>query len=670
MLVLTVSFLMLPFTTTWVTNENTKAYESPTEIMNYTAEAFTEKFTGTIPAKAFVGPDNAFDVVNASIHAATTTFYLEVYTLSSQNLIDSLIYAKVINGVDVIVLLEFDHVSGDEDDYNEQSSYLLDDAGIEVLWTTPDYDFTHAKFWVVDSEYTYVYSGNWAPSSLPADTDARTNREMGLMFESLEIAEKYEDIFFEDYAKATAYSGINPSNILPSESSGTYEPVKPNPLTITEYMEVIPIFSPNNSYSMLLSLIENATTTIDVQQQYLTNTCELTYDLIDAANRGIEIRVMFPKPNTASKNVTEILLQNGIDVRFSYSLYNHNKFILVDGEYVSVSSINWSNGSVVDNREAGAIVKNTNIADYFADVFENDWENLTNIPTGFSGDVNILAPLDKEILDGNFLVEAEFLLENYTKGEIKIDGVVKHTWTDPSGEESHSMDTTTIANGIHTMTVVGTTDDVEEISDEVEFQVINVDDWLMLISEVKYDGVSGTDSEFIELYNDFAFDVDISGWEIYDGESSWFFPDGTIFDSKDILILVRDTATFNSEMTALGVDYYPPDFEYSGPQLGNDGDEVMFLDADAVLRDACVWGDGTLSGHTSWSGTMTDDLSLQRDPANMDTDDCSVDFVADTPAPGYVTIELTTFPWPGFLIVGTIFAISITSVLIRKYSKK
>ncbi|MHA1532785.1 MAG: hypothetical protein ACTSR6_12400, partial [Candidatus Heimdallarchaeota archaeon] len=128
---------MLPFTTTWVKNENASAFENPTDITNYTTEAFTEKFTGTIPAKAFVGPDNAFAVVDASIHAAVTSLYLEVYTLSSQNLIVSLIYAKVTNGVDVIVLLEFDHVSGFEDDYTEQAAYDLDAAGVEVLWTTP-----------------------------------------------------------------------------------------------------------------------------------------------------------------------------------------------------------------------------------------------------------------------------------------------------------------------------------------------------------------------------------------------------------------------------------------------------------------------------------------------------------------------------------------------------
>jgi len=273
LLVLTVSFLLLPFTTTWVKNKNTSAYENPTEITNYTTEAFTEKFKGTIPAKAFVGPDNAFEVVNASIHAAATSLYLEVYTLSSQNLIEALIYADESNDVEVIVLLEFDHVSGYEDDYTEQAAYLLDDRGVEVLWTTPDYTFTHAKFWVVDSQYTYVYSGNWAPSSLPADTDARNNREMGLMFDETDIATFYEDIFFEDYAKATAYSGTNPGHTLPSEDSGTYVPVKVSPLTLTEYMEVIPIFSPNNSYAMLLSLVENATTTIDVQQQYMTHTC-------------------------------------------------------------------------------------------------------------------------------------------------------------------------------------------------------------------------------------------------------------------------------------------------------------------------------------------------------------------------------------------------------------
>ncbi|MHA1440970.1 MAG: phospholipase D-like domain-containing protein [Candidatus Heimdallarchaeota archaeon] len=631
----------------------------------------TQTFTGTSTVTCFVGPDSAYDVIMASLDAAATSFYLEVYTLSSEPLVNRLV-AAADRGVDVQVSLSDDRVSGYEDDYTEEAAYRLDQAGVIVTWCSSSFTYTHAKFWIVDSQEAFVYTGNWAPSSIPQVNIARTNRELGFMFDDAAIATFYETVFFDDQGIGTPYAGTEPhlGNLQGNETGGTYTHPFDTPPTYTEYLEVTPLFAPDNSYPLLKSLIDNATTTIDVSQQYVNLDCALTYDLIAAADRGVAVRVLMPEPGSSSQNTTELLLGHGIDVRFFKGLgHNHNKHVCADGQVTSISSINWSNNSVVNNRESGAVVKSTNVATYFKTVFDYDW-GLSEEPTGYSGDVNILAPLDKEILDGNYLVEAEFLLENYTTGEIKIDGVLKHTWTNPSTEESHSLDTTTIANGIHTMTVVGTTEGAEEISDEIEIQVINVDDWLMLISEVRYDAVTETSGEFIELYNAFGFDVDISFWEISDGESSWFFPDDTVFGSDDILILARDTATYTSEMTALGVEFYAPDFEYTGIILRNDGDEVMFLDAEGGLKDACVWGDVTLSGHTSWAGTMTEDLSLQRDPANKDTDDCSVDFTEYEPAPGYVTIEITTLPWPGFLIIGTIFAISITSIIVRKYSRK
>lgn len=664
LLVLTVSFLFLPFTTTWVKNENTSAYENPTEITNYTAEAFTEKFKGIIPAKAFVGPDNAFEVVNASIHAATTSLYLEVYTLSSRNLIDSLIYAKTTNGVDVIVLLEFDHVSGYEDDYTEQAAYNLSNAGVEVLWTTPDYTFTHAKFWVVDSQYTYVYSGNWAPSSLPADTDARTNREMGLMFNETDIAIFYEDIFFEDYAKATAYSGTDPGFTLPSEDSGTYVPVKVSPLELTEYMEVIPIFSPNNSYAMLLSLIENATTTIDVQQQYLTETCELTYDLIDAANSGVTVRVMYPEPTTASKNVTELLLQNGIEVRFSYSLYNHNKFLLVDGETVSVSSINWSNGSVVDNREAGAIVKNTNIANYLADVFEWDWENYTHIPSGFLSDVEITKPLLNTVADGTIEVEAGFYIGPFTTGTLYIDNVLVNTWTTPDGLETYNLDTTTYTDGIHQLKVIGTPSVGDPIIVEHDFNIVNLDWWGIVISEVRFDAVTETSGEFFELYNDFSFDVAIGGWTVSDNLATYTILADTVFLADDILVFVRDSAVYTTEMNDLGITSPVFDYVYDSLILGNTGD-ILVLDGPHGNVDAVVWGTGTYTGVTAWTGTIDDTESLQRDPANQDTDDCSVDFIVRVPNPGTVYVTETPSGFiPGFIFSTTLSAVAVVTLVI------
>ena len=119
-------------------------------------EITTTTFKGTYNITTFVGPDNAFEVVKSSIRAATTSFYLEVYTLSSEVLVDELIAAYG-RGVDVVIQLSERRVSGIETNYTIESAWRLHNAGIDVSWIDEtQFSFTHSKFWIVDSQIAYV----------------------------------------------------------------------------------------------------------------------------------------------------------------------------------------------------------------------------------------------------------------------------------------------------------------------------------------------------------------------------------------------------------------------------------------------------------------------------------------------------------------------------------
>jgi phosphatidylserine/phosphatidylglycerophosphate/cardiolipin synthase-like enzyme len=52
----------------------------------------------------------------------------------------------------------------------------------------------------------------------------------------------------------------------------------------------------------------------------------------------------------------------------------HNKGIVVDSRAVLVSSQNWSAEGVLQNRDAGLIIHNAAIAQYFEAIFLQDWE--------------------------------------------------------------------------------------------------------------------------------------------------------------------------------------------------------------------------------------------------------------------------------------------------------
>ncbi|MCG3221409.1 MAG: hypothetical protein H7641_08510, partial [Candidatus Heimdallarchaeota archaeon] len=127
----------------------------------------TQTFTGTINVTTIVGPDYAYDVIHKALKHAQTSIHLEVYTLSSEPLVNELIRADR-RGVEVIVQLSDDRVNSYEDAYTEEAAYRLKKQGIDVYWTNgTEFVFTHAKFWIIDGIETFVYSGNWAPSSIP-----------------------------------------------------------------------------------------------------------------------------------------------------------------------------------------------------------------------------------------------------------------------------------------------------------------------------------------------------------------------------------------------------------------------------------------------------------------------------------------------------------------------
>ncbi len=296
--------------------------------------------------------------------------------------------------------------------------------------------------------------------------------------------------------------------------------------------------------------------------------------------------------------------------------------------------------------------------------------NVTEIPIDTTPPLIIVTPLENDVASGNYQIEISFNRYTYTSGELFINNTLIHTWSDPTGNLTHSVDTTNgYTNGIHNLKVIATLENSTTITLEIEFNIINVDEWLLLITEVRIDAVAEPTGEFFELYNGFTFDVAIGGWELTDGEGSYFVPDGAIFAADDLLVFVRDTAVFTSEMSALGVSVVSPDFIYTHIEFSNTGDDLTLKTATKEI-DVVAWG-SVSSSVTPWTGTMDDTMSLQRDPANSDTDDCSVDFIADTPNPGlvYITVPPTETS-PGYIISISVLSLTLIAIVLRRFKKR
>ncbi len=166
-----------------------------------------------------------------------------------------------------------------------------------------------------------------------------------------------------------------------------------------------------------------------------------------------------------------------------------------------------------------------------------------------------------------------------------------------------------------------------------------------LITETLYNGVTEPDDEGIEIYNPHDFAIDLSQYKIGDeetqggGEGMFIFPAGTTIDPDQVIVIANNGLAFEAEY---GVT---PDLEFVNSSteipdmlvyeswgtdsiaLGNSGDHVLLLGPSDVPVDVLIWDGADFPGVTPHPGGCGNGESLERCPADQDTDNCAEDFL-------------------------------------------
>lgn len=363
-----------------------------------------QKFTGTKNVTTFVGPDSANSTIVSYLRSAKKSIHLEIYTISNYFLLQELYAAKTRNtSIDITVLISYNQASGFDRANAYGAAYNLTQSGISTYLSSSSLYFTHAKFWIIDGITTFVYSGNWAKTSVPPSNDYG-NREWGLAINDLEVSQYYEDVFAQDLSISNFYvlDSADEKEMTLNIQTGSYQP-QFTAQNFVEEMTLQPIFSPDNSETVIRGLLQSANTSIYIEQQYIktTGVGDLLQDLIDAKDRGVDVKVIVEGRDTDDATaVSVILLTQGIplvyiDTRLEWC---HNKGIIIDGKITVLSSINWSYQSVYQNREAGIVIYSTNITNNYKDVFDYDWahgdlqESSTSTPTSTTTSTTVPPP--------------------------------------------------------------------------------------------------------------------------------------------------------------------------------------------------------------------------------------------------------------------------------------
>jgi hypothetical protein len=152
---------------------------------------------------------------------------------------------------------------------------------------------------------------------------------------------------------------------------------------------------------------------------------------VNAARRGVDVRILLDSSwynvdaNETMDNDDTVAYVNDVAAReripiaaklgnsTSHDLVKfHNKGIVVDGEKVLVSSINWNLNSVTENRELGLMVENQELASFFDAAFAYDWKDDVTPPFADAGE-DFTVQEGKEVYFSGFSSRDDVGIEEY-----------------------------------------------------------------------------------------------------------------------------------------------------------------------------------------------------------------------------------------------------------------
>ena len=262
----------------------------------------------------------------------------------------------------------------------------------------PPYRYDHAKYVVFDNRAVLLTSENFKYSGFPpAGLDS--NRGWGVYLEDPALAGYFSTVYRTDSSGPSVIpingSPGNPETVPAGKHAVKFTPAHFSGATVS------PVLAPETS-SQIVDLIQSAHSSIEIEQAYITNETPFTLNpylatAINASRRGVHVRVLLDsywyniedeKDNDEMAalitriGTTEHIPLEGrcADLATSNLEKIHNKGVIVDGQRVLVSSINWNSNSPNFNREAGVIIDHPGVARYFLSVFDDDWNGSVTSP--------------------------------------------------------------------------------------------------------------------------------------------------------------------------------------------------------------------------------------------------------------------------------------------------
>ncbi len=380
--------LILPTMTVAFSTEPTKQYDPA----QFTLQTFNRNMNVT----TFVGPDYANETIMHFLRSATESIYVEMYQFTSPGFLN--LIHEIYNSnpsLDIHVLIAENSLGGYQDE-NTYTMWNLTQLGIPVRWTSNTFTFSHQKFIIIDNDTTIVQAGNWARPSFPLNEweydpyggfthkNYEGNREFNIAMTDEVVTQYYRDVFDYDWSIGSDYNEVIDGTGTPLTWGALDKVYYPRVFNYSGHfsgqMKVTPVFSPDTSLEAMLWVINSAQATLDIEIPYVSNSSVVVDELLDAIvaakHRGVTVRIIMEANRNDNEAVALAFAKENIpiiwmDLRFFSAI--HNKAFIADGRMILICSINWSEESISENREAGVVIEHEGIAGWYQAVFDYDW---------------------------------------------------------------------------------------------------------------------------------------------------------------------------------------------------------------------------------------------------------------------------------------------------------
>jgi phosphatidylserine/phosphatidylglycerophosphate/cardiolipin synthase-like enzyme len=358
---------------------------------------------------AYCSPESTFAVTKRFFDGARKSILIGIYDFTAPH-VKELVLQALARRVKVRLMLDID--SADEQSLFDE----LVSLGVAAV-PAPScasqhgnkvFRSSHEKVIVIDDALTFVQSGNYSTNSCPFNVkdggDPKLkpgNRDTGLAVHSRQLAAFFtrllsSDMDLELRAGPQAVAAAAPQAFL-VEKAPTKAPSRlftSKTFSLTAPLRIQPVLSPDNYLSVVPALLEKASKSILIEQQYIRAEQPHISRLMaamakaKARNPGLDVRIVLGKVFSQKDLPNEKKMLQHVAATYGWKLgsniryintdrlvHCHNKMVLIDGIGVLISSQNWSDAAVSENREAGLWLQHKGICQYFSAIFETDWKD-------------------------------------------------------------------------------------------------------------------------------------------------------------------------------------------------------------------------------------------------------------------------------------------------------